>query len=89
MSFKGRGNTIFIGDKTFGKTTTNRIADLAFTAYMTVTVGYDCDRNGNFYEQMIPDISVVKQDNFDDLLQDKNIQEAIKFFSLKNDFRSD
>ncbi len=81
MSFKGRENTIFIGDKTYGKTTTNRIADLAFTAYMTVTVGYDCDRNGNFYDQMIPDISVVKQDNFDNLLQDKNIQEAIKFIT--------
>ena len=83
MSFKGRENTILIGDKTFGKTTTNRIADLGFAAYMTVTVGYDCDRNGNYYEQMIPDISVVKQDNFDNLMEDKNIQEAIKFFNNK------
>lgn len=81
MSFKGRENSIFIGDKTFGKTTTNRIADLGFTAYMTVTVGYNCDRSGKFYEQIIPDISVVKQDNFDDLLQDKNIKEAIKFIN--------
>lgn len=81
MSFKGRENTIFIGDKTFGKTTTNRIADLAFSAYMTLTVGYDCDRNGKFYEQMIPDVTVVKQDNFEDLMHDKNIQEAIKFIN--------
>lgn len=82
LAFKGRENTIFIGEKTNGKTTTNIVVDLPFKAYMTLTIGLDCDRNGNYYEQIIPDIAIAKEDNFDDLLLDKNIQEAVKF--IKN-----
>ncbi len=81
LAFKGRKNTIFIGEKTFGKTTANTKADLPFGAFMTLMTGYDCDRNGNYYEKIIPDITVIEQDNFDDLLLDGNIQEAIKFIS--------
>lgn len=83
LAFKGRENTILIGEKTFGKTTTNNKADLPFGAFMTLTTGYDCDRNGNYYEKIIPDVTVVEKDNFDDLLLDGNIQEAIKFISVQ------
>ncbi len=79
LAFKGRENTIFIGEKTNGKTTSNIIVDLPFGAYMTLTVGLDCDRNGMFYEQIVPDIDVSKQDNFDDFNLDGNITEAVKF----------
>lgn len=44
----------------------------------------DSDTNGNYYEQMIPDIPVVKHYNFDNLILDKKIQEALKFISVKN-----
>lgn len=81
LAFKGRENTIFIGEKTNGKTTTNVNIDLPFGAYMTLTVGYDCDRNWKFHAQIIPDILISRQDNFDDLLLDKNIREAIKYIS--------
>lgn len=81
LAFKGRQNTIFIGEKTFGKTTANNKADLPFGAFMTLTTGYDCDRNGNYYEKIIPNITVLEKDNFNDLLLDGNIQEAIKFIS--------
>ncbi|SKB38547.1 Peptidase family S41 [Chryseobacterium balustinum] len=83
LAFKGRSNTIFIGEKTLGKTTSNMVVTLPFDARMPLSIGYDCDRNGNYYEQIIPDITVSKQDNFDDLLQDRNIQEAIQFFTKK------
>ncbi|MFD2907206.1 S41 family peptidase [Flavobacterium ardleyense] len=83
LAFKGRANTIFIGEKTNGKTTTNRVADLAFGAYISITGGYDADRTGTFYEQIIPDITITNQDNFDDLLLDGNVQEAIKFITDK------
>lgn len=79
LSFKGREKTIFIGEKTNGKTTSNIKVDLPFEIYMSLTVGYDCDRNGKFYEQIIPDITISNQDNFDDLILDGNIKEAIKF----------
>ena len=83
LAFKGRLNTIFIGEKTLGKTTSNMVVTLPFDARMPLSIGYDCDRNGVYYQQIIPDIVVSKQDNFDDLLQDKNIQEAIQFFTKK------
>lgn len=81
LAFKGRKNTIFIGEPTNGKTTSNVQANLPFGAFMTLTVGLDCDRNGNYYKKIIPDIAVVEKDNFDKLLLDGNIQEAIKFIS--------
>lgn len=59
------------------------IVDLPFGAYMTLSMGFDCDRNGKFYEHIVPDIEISKQDNFDDLLVDKNIQEGIKFIMTK------
>lgn len=83
LAFKGRLNTIFIGEKTLGKTTSNMVVTLPFDAIMPMSTGYDCDRNGNYYKQIPPDIIISKEDNFDDLLQDKNIQEAIQFFTKK------
>ncbi|QIL41073.1 peptidase S41 protein [Pedobacter sp. HDW13] len=79
LAFKGRANTTFIGESTAGFTTGNIFWPLPFDITMALTNSYDSDRNGNYYEQIIPDIVVSKQDNFDDLLLDKNIQEAIKF----------
>ncbi|WP_265428954.1 S41 family peptidase [Chryseobacterium sp. YIM B08800] len=83
LAFKGRPNTVFIGEKTMGKTTSNMIITLPFDTIMPMSTGYDCDRNGNYYKQIPPDIIISKEDNFDDLLQDKNIQEAIQFFTKK------
>lgn len=83
LAFKGRENTVFIGEKTFGMTTANVKNKLPFDALLVLSTGYDCDRNENYYERIIPDIAISKQDNFNDLLLDKNIQEAIKFISEK------
>lgn len=83
LAFKGRENTIFIGERTNGKTTSNMMASLPFGAFMTLTIGLDSDRNGNYYEHIIPDIAVLKRDNFDDLVLDGNIQQALKFLTEK------
>tara|TARA_R110002051_G_scaffold301801_1_gene369810 strand:- start:394 stop:1419 length:1026 start_codon:yes stop_codon:yes gene_type:complete len=83
LSFKGRENTIFIGEKTYGATTSNVIRNLPFGAYMALTVGYDCDRNGKFYKKIIPDIKIAGKDDFDNLLLDGKIQEGIKYFNEK------
>lgn len=83
LAFKSRPNTIFIGEKTYGATTTNIQADLPFGTTMALTIGYDSDRNGIFYEQIVPDILVSKQDNFDDLMLDGNVVEAMRFFEGK------
>ena len=81
LAFKGRPNTIFIGESTFGATTGNMFWPLPFDNVMALTNSYDSDRNGNYYEQIIPDVRVSKQDNFDDLLLDENIREAIRYIS--------
>jgi hypothetical protein len=83
MAFKGRPNSIIIGENTLGFTSANYGSSLPFNIIMTITKDYNGDRNGNYYERIIPDIKIVKQDNFDNLLLDKNIQEAIKFINGK------
>lgn len=83
IAFKGRPNTIFIGEESLGFTSENYVSNLPFGTIMTLTRTYNSDRNGNYYERIIPEIPVLKQDNFDDFLLDGNIQEAIKFISKK------
>jgi len=79
LAFKGRKNTAFIGEKTNGKTTSNMVINLPYGAYIILSTGLDCDRNGNFYTHITPDITVYKKDNFENLLLDQNITEAIRF----------
>lgn len=81
IAFKGRSNTHFIGEKTAGFTTGNTAVKLPFGAMMALTGSYNADRNGVPYERIIPEIQISKQDNFDDLLLDRNIEEAIKFIT--------
>lgn len=84
LAFKGRENTVFIGQPTNGKTTSNVKRNLPFGAFMTLSIGFDCDRNGIYYDKIVPDIIINGKDNFDNLLLDGNIQEAIKFISAEN-----
>lgn len=79
LAFKGRPNTVFIGEQTLGFTTGNISYPLPFGVTMALTTTFNADRNGHYHERIVPDIVVSKQDNFDDLLADKNIIEAIKF----------
>ena len=79
LAFKGRQNTIFIGENTAGYTTGNVTWPLPFDAFLALTTGYDSDRNGNYYPHISPDVVVSKQDNFQDLMSDANVQQAIKF----------
>jgi len=79
MAFKGRLNTIFIGENSLGYTSENYLSILPFDITMTLTRTYNSDRNGIYYERITPDITKSKQDNFDNYLLDGNIQEAIKF----------
>lgn len=81
ICFKGRPNTTFIGENTTGLTTVNSEVMTPFNGNLAFTVGYDADRNGKTYEVIKPDVEVLKQDHFKDLLQDKKVQKAIEFFN--------
>lgn len=83
LAFKGRKNTIYIGKETMGMTTTNEKRDLPHGAFMALTIGYDSDRYGKFYQKIIPDTVISGEDNFDNLLSDPNIDEAINYFNKK------
>lgn len=79
LSFKERPNTVFIGEESYGATTSNIEASLPFNITMALTTGLDSDRNGKTYATIVPDITIVKQDNFDNLLLDKKVEKAIHF----------
>lgn len=83
LAFKGRPNTVFIGEKSYGATTSNIQTELPFGAVLALTVGYDSDRNGIYHEEIVPEIPVSKEDNFEDLMLDGNVLEAVKFFEGK------
>jgi hypothetical protein len=84
LAFKGRPDTVFIGEPTLGYTTGNMLVKLPFGFEMALTTSYNGDRNGNYHERIIPDIPVQAQDNFDNLSEDPNILEAVKFFNRNN-----
>jgi len=77
LAFQGRPNTIFIGEETYGATSGNIEATLPFGAVMALTTSIDTDRNGNIYPMITPNLTIIKGDNFNDLLQDKKIEKAI------------
>jgi carboxyl-terminal processing protease len=48
--------------------------------YFYLASGYEEDRNGKIYFQQIdPDIEILGGDNFENLLNDKKIEAAIKW----------
>lgn len=83
MAFKGRPNSIIIGENTMGFTSANYGNPLPFNATLILTKNFNADGAGNFYKYVSPDIPISKEDNFDDLLLDKNIAAAISFFNKK------
>lgn len=80
LAFKGRNNTIFIGEKTAGYTTTNVNWPLPYDAFIALSSGYDGDRAGRYYSYILPDVMISGKDNFKDLMSDANVQEAKRFF---------
>ncbi|MEO1485399.1 MAG: S41 family peptidase [Bacteroidota bacterium] len=83
LGFRGRKNTIVIGEESHGSTTANDLYDMPFGIKAAITESYGTDRSAKFTKTIIPDIAVVKETNFEDLSKDKNIIEAIKFINHK------
>ena len=84
IAFKGRGNTIFIGEKTYGLTTGN--VTFKIDGYLlAVSASFSEDRTGKVYNSYImPDIEIIEGDNFSNIPIDKKVLEAIKWFSSRN-----
>jgi hypothetical protein len=82
ISFEGRDNTIFIGEKTKGMPTGVQSMAIRKDLVLDYAGSYAGDRKGKAYENGVsPDITVVMGDDFKNLENDKKIQAAIKWFT--------
>ena len=81
MGFRGRKNTIIIGEESYGSTTANDLYEMPFGIKAAITESYGTDRSGKFTKTIVPDIEIIKETNFEELSKDKNIIEAIKFIN--------
>lgn len=80
IALRGRPNTIFIGEKTYGLTTGN----VAFSIdghLLVLSASLSEDRTGKIYIGTFdPDIELIEGDNFKNLNQDAKVIEALKWF---------
>ncbi|CAM3987641.1 Peptidase family S41 [Pedobacter westerhofensis] len=82
IAFKGRPNTIIIGNSTAGYVTANQGFKINDEAFLNLSVGYGKDRNGKTYFKAIrPDISISSPDKFNDLENDRKILAAAKWLT--------
>jgi carboxyl-terminal processing protease len=80
ISLKGRPDTRFFGEPTYGATTANTSYQLQGTSYLTLAGSVDADRHGNRYPiRLQPDEMIGEGDNFTALEQDAKVQAALKW----------
>ena len=84
IALKGRKNTIFIGEETYGLTTGNVVSNIN-GHLLAVSASYTQDRTGKvYYSTVKPDIEFIEGDNFIDILKDKKVAEALRWLSATN-----
>jgi len=78
LAFRGRPNTIIIGEKTEGYTTSHNAFQVYPNVYLHLATSYMQDRTGKPYTAGIdPDITVKDGGNFFELEKDRKVQEAL------------
>jgi C-terminal processing protease CtpA/Prc len=84
IALKGRKNTIFIGEKTYGLTTGN-VTFKIDGHLLALSASFTEDRTGKVYNSsVLPDIEIIEGDNFSDISIDRKVLEAIQWFSSHN-----
>lgn len=85
LAFEGRENVITIGEPTYGHLTANSLFELPFEVKAPLTTGYLADMDGHYSENLKPDVPVKEEkNNFNNLIEDQHIIEAMKFIDSKN-----
>ncbi len=85
ISFKGRKNTLFIGENTSGYTTSNDSFQFTNEIGVFMATSVEADRNGNVYlDHVEPDQKILGGDDFDQLKNDKKIIAALKWLRINN-----
>jgi len=83
LGFRGRKNMIIIGEESYGLTTANDMFELPFKTKAAITLSYATDKSAKYTKTIKPEIEIIKEANFEDLIKDKNVIEAIKFIDAK------
>ena len=85
MSFKGRTNTIFLGEKTAGYVTSTKGFKVNDAVYLLISTCYGKDRNGRVYSQALsPDIVLNDEDSFNNIDHDKKVMRASEWIQAHN-----
>ena len=79
IAFKHRQNTFFIGENTaLGYTTGNNYFYFSPQLSMNLSTAFNSDVKGNiYYDNVLPDRYILGGDNFEDLLQDEKVKNAL------------
>lgn len=85
ISFKGRDNTIIVGDSTAnGYTTGNDYFSFGSNLFLNLSTTFSIDRNNNVYKVSVPpDIFMRGEDDFNNIENDKKVKEAVKWLQNK------
>jgi carboxyl-terminal processing protease len=84
LGFKGRPNTIIIGEQTAGFVTSNNNFELDKNVNLLLATSYMQDRSGNLYKHGItPDIEVLNGDDFAEPVKDLKVQQALSWFKMR------
>ena len=79
IAFKQRPNTFFIGENTaLGYATGNNYFYFSPQLSMNLSTAFNSDVKGNiYYENVLPDRYILSGDNFEDILQDEKVKNAL------------
>ncbi len=83
ISFKGRKNTILIGDSTAnGYTTGNDYFSFGSNFFLNLSTSFSIDRNNTVYKYSVPpDILLRGEDDFTNIENDKKVKVAMKWLT--------
>lgn len=84
LAFKGRANTVVIGEPTAAFVTSNNSFPLGDDVTLVLATGYMTDRTGTPYTSSIhPDVLVKNGDDFTDLKKDHKINKALEWLNQR------
>lgn len=79
IAFKGRKNTLFIGERTAGYTTLVGEFNLG-KGYLGLSSSFLSDRNGIVYDKFVePDVLIVDGDDFENIKNDAKVEAALEW----------
>lgn len=88
LAFKGRPNTLFIGEKSGGLMTANYLYEMPFGEgilpmgiLLVLAEANESDRNGQIHTFIYPDVEMETGDNFSDLEKDLKVLKAMEWLS--------